>query len=134
MIARQFSVYIAVGLVSAVTDVGLMQFLISFDAHYLIAATFGFVVGLAVNFLLHSRITFKEVYSFRMFARYMAVVLVNYVLILIVVQIFHESLSMPVLGKVVSLPLVAINGFFLSKHWIYKSDRKPISSLEDSGN
>lgn len=69
-----------------------------------------------------------------MFARYMAVVLVNYALILIVVQIFNELLSMPVLGKVVSLPLVAINGFFLSKYWIYKSDRKPITALEDSGH
>ncbi|WP_386077635.1 GtrA family protein [Vreelandella sp. F11] len=124
MIARQFSVYIIVGIVSAVTDIGLMQLLITFNIHYLVSATFGFFAGLVVNFTLHSRITFKEDYSHVMLARYIAVVLANYVLVLIIVQIFNSWLSMPILGKVVSLPLVALNGFFLSKYWIYRSDER----------
>jgi hypothetical protein len=28
--------------------------------------------------------------------------------------------GMPILGKLLSLPVVAINGFFVSKLWIYK--------------
>lgn len=124
MITRQFSVYIAVGLVSALIDVGLMQLLISFEFHHLASATFGFIFGLIVNFLLHSRITFKEPYSLRIFTRYMAIVLINYVLVLAIVQLFNELLLLPVLGKIVSLPFVAINGFILSKYWVYKSNRK----------
>ena len=50
MIARQFIVYIVVGIVSALIDVGLMQLLLFFGIHYLVAATFGFAVGLLVNF------------------------------------------------------------------------------------
>tara|TARA_R110000851_G_scaffold333320_1_gene512106 strand:+ start:4490 stop:4858 length:369 start_codon:yes stop_codon:yes gene_type:complete len=122
MIASQFSIYILVGIVSALIDVGLMQLLISFGLHHLIAASCGFFVGLIVNFLLHSRITFKEDYSHSMLARYITVVLANYVLVLIVIQIFNSWLSMPIVGKLFSLPLVALNGFFLSKYWIYKTN------------
>jgi len=27
---------------------------------------------------------------------------------------------LPLPGKLLSLPVVAVNGFFLSKHWIFK--------------
>ena len=121
MIARQFIVYIVVGIVSALIDVGLLQLLLFFGIHYLVAATFGFAVGLLVNFFLHSRITFKEDYAHSIFARYLVVVFINYALTLVVVQVFHNWLAMPVLGKVFALPVVAINGFFLSRHWIYKT-------------
>lgn len=121
MIVSQFSVYILVGIVSALIDIGLMQLLINFGFHHLIAASCGFFAGLVVNFILHSRITFKEDYSHRMLVRYITLVMANYVLVLIVIQIFNSWLSMPVLGKILSLPLVALNGFFLSKYWIYKA-------------
>lgn len=124
MILRQFIVYIAVGLVSAAIDVGLMQALIFFEINYLIAATFGFFIGFLANFFMHSRITFKENYSHSMFARYIAVVLANYALTLTTIQAFHHWFTMPVLGKIISLPLVAINGFFFSKYWIYKNKDK----------
>ena len=28
--------------------------------------------------------------------------------------------QLPLPGKLISLPVVAVNGFFLSKHWIFK--------------
>lgn len=121
MISRQFLIYVSVGLVSALVDVGLMQLLISANIHYLAAATFGFISGFAVNFFLHARITFQKDFSFSMFARYVAVVAANYGLTLVLVQVFYYWLSMPVLGKIVSLPVIAITGFILSKYWIYKS-------------
>lgn len=121
MILNQATVYIMVGIGSAVIDVGLTQLLLSFDVHYLTAVTFGFVVGLVINFLLHSHITFKEVYTLKTFARYILVVLFNFVLVLFFVQLFQNWLSLPILGKIISLPVVAVSGFVLSKYWIYKS-------------
>lgn len=132
MIARQFFIYILIGLVCAATDLGLMKLLISFNTHYLVAASFGFIIGLILNFLMHSKITFKKGFSIDILRRYMTVVFVNYVLVLIMVKIFNELLSMPVLGKIISLPFVAINGFFLSKYWIYNSNRKSTSTPADS--
>lgn len=120
MASRQFCVFITVGAASAVIDIGLMQFLLWSRINYLIAATFGFVVGFLFNFLLHSRITFGSRYSHRALIRFMVVVLVNYFLTLLTVSLFHEALNMPLVGKVFSLPLVAVNGFLLSKNWVYR--------------
>lgn len=118
--SKVFLIYISVGLTCAAVDIGLMQALLLINVNYLIAATFGFTVGLIVNFLLHTRITFKARYSHWALMRYMVVVLLNYLLTLLTVFVFQASLNMPLLGKVISLPLVAINGFFLIKHWVYK--------------
>lgn len=117
---HQFIVYILVGISSAVIDVGLMKLLNMSGVHYLLAANVGFVAGLSANFLLHSRLTFKTSYSHSALTRYISVVLVNYLLTMLCVTIFHNWLGMPVLGKVISLPIISINGFLLSKYWIYK--------------
>ncbi len=119
-ISQRFLVYVIVGISCALIDIGLMQLLISFDINYLLAATCGFSAGLLLNFLLHTRVTFKASYSHNAFLRYMIVVLVNYLLTLVTVSLFQVSLDMPLLGKILSLPLVAINGFFLIKNWVYR--------------
>lgn len=120
MISRQFIVFVGVGLACAAIDIGLMQTLTWAGMHYMLATTLGFGAGLAVNFLLHTRITFSASYSHGTLLRFMAVVLANYLLTLLTVSLFHAWLDMALLGKVVSLPLVAVNGFLLSKHWVYR--------------
>ncbi|WP_229632116.1 GtrA family protein [Pseudoduganella violaceinigra] len=117
---NQFVVYLLVGVTSAVIDVGLMKILGLLGVHFMLAANAGFLAGLAANFLLHSRLTFRTGYSHATFVRYLGVVFANYLLTMLCVSAFHYWLDMPVLGKVLSLPLVAVNGFYLSKHWIYK--------------
>jgi putative flippase GtrA len=117
---RQFFIYILVGVSSAVIDVGLMKLLTVSGVHYLLAANVGFVAGLSANFLLHSRLTFKTSYSHSALARYISIVLLNYLITMLCIKVFHNWLDMPVLGKVVSLPIISINGFLLSKYWIYK--------------
>lgn len=122
---RQFLIYLAVGVASAAIDIGLMQLLILLQVHYIIATTFGFSAGLAFNFILHSNITFKSNYSHGVLLRYLTVVVANYCITLLTVTFLETWMQMPVLGKILSLPLVAINGYFLSKHWIYKSPNRP---------
>lgn len=120
MPSRQFFVFILIGIACALIDVGLMQFLIWMGINYLIATTAGFLSGLTLNFLLHTRITFDSDYSREVFFRFMVVVLVNYFLTLLTVSFFHVLLNMALLGKFISLPMVAFNGFFLSKKWVYR--------------
>lgn len=121
MAAQKFFIYILVGVVTAAIDVGLMQFLFFIGIHYLISTTVGFAAGLFVNFLLHTRVTFGVPYSHTSLARYIAVVAANCILTLLAVEIFHSWTGTPLLGKVLSLPLVALNGFLLSKYWIYRT-------------
>lgn len=118
--SRMFLVYIAVGIICAFTDIGIMQLLIYLKINYLLATTIGFSIGLILNFYLHTRVTFKARYTRYALVRYLGVVLINYFLTLLIVFVFQWSLNMPLLGKIVSLPIIAVNGFLLIKHWVYK--------------
>lgn len=117
---RQFSVFIGVGAFCAVIDVGLMQLLILSGAHHVLAATAGFLAGLGANFALHTRITFRSNFTNIIFVKFVAVVLVNYLVTIVFVSASFEIFGSALAGKIVSLPLVAVNGFLLSRHWIYR--------------
>lgn len=117
---RRFVIYIGVGIICALIDIGLMQLLALFGAHFMVATTAGFAAGLVVNFLLHTHVTFSASYSHGALMRYLIVVAVNYALTLASVAIFHAWLDMALLGKLLSLPLVAVNGYWLGKLWIYR--------------
>jgi putative flippase GtrA len=101
-------------------DVGLMQALIAGGIHFASATTAGFAAGLLVNYAFHSRVTFEAAATPFNFARYLCVVGINYLLTMAFVSMSVALLGIPLAGKLVSLPLVALNGFVLSKYWIFK--------------
>jgi putative flippase GtrA len=117
---RQFGLFLAGGLLCALADVGLMQLLLAVGAHYAGATTAGFAAGLLVNYAFHSRLTFAAAASAPRFARYLCVVGLNYLLTLAWVALSVALFANPLPGKLVSLPLVALNGFVLAKYWIFK--------------
>ncbi len=118
--SRQFLVFVAGGILCALIDVGLMQLLLLLGVHYSLAASAGFGTGLLVNYAFHTKITFEKSATSSNFIRYMCVVGINYLLMLASVALAATFLDNPLAGKLVSLPIVAINGYLLSKHWIYK--------------
>lgn len=117
---RQFAVFVTGGAVCALVDVGLMQLLSAAGVHFASATTAGFAAGLLVNYAFHSRVTFAAAATPANFMRYLCVVGVNYLLTMACVALSVALLGMPLPGKLVSLPLVALNGFMLSKYWIFK--------------
>jgi putative flippase GtrA len=117
---RQFGVFIGVGLVCATVDVGFMHWLIGTGVSPLVSASWGFALGLCLNFLLHSRMTFKTSASWERLGRFLWVVALNYGLTLGCVEAGAFWLASPLLGKLISLPLVALNGFYLSRKWVFK--------------
>jgi len=117
---RQFVVFVGVGVVCAAFDVAIMQFLIFIGVAYIIATTGGFISGLVANYFLHTRVTFDSSLGFRRFAKFFIVVMINYFLTILFVVASSNWLGSAIVGKLASLPLVAVNGFFLSKHWVYK--------------
>lgn len=118
--SRQFLVFVAGGILCALIDVGLMQLLLLLGVHYSLAASAGFGTGLLVNYAFHTKITFSSNANSSNFVRYLCVVSINYLLMLACVALAAALLDNPLAGKLVSLPIVAINGYLLSKHWIYK--------------
>jgi putative flippase GtrA len=118
--SRQFGTFVAGGLLCALVDIGVMQGLLRAGAHFAGATTAGFLAGLLVNYAFHSRVTFEAAASTSSFARYLCVVGLNYLLTMGCVSLAVSLAGMPLLGKIVSLPLVSITGYLLSKFWIFR--------------
>lgn len=117
----QFVVFVAGGVLSAVADIGTMQLLLSSGVPAMVAATAGFAVGLAVNYAFHAKVTFRRLGSTSGAAlRYLCVVGMNYLLTLALVALGQTLAGSPLIGKIASLPIVAANGFLLSKFWVFK--------------
>lgn len=118
---RQFLIFIAGGLISVAIDIGVMQLMISLEINPLLAATVGFFSGLIFNYLYHVFFTFKSMISFAILVRFMIVVCINYIITIILIYISYSLFMVGVLpGKILSLPIVAANGYLLSKHWVFK--------------
>lgn len=119
-LARQFSAFLGVGLASAALDVGATGGLLWLGVHYAVATTVGFALGLLLNFMGHSRISFGATQSAGMAVRFACVVVLNYGLTLALVTAGAHWLNNPMAGKLVSLPMVAIHGFLWGKYWVFK--------------
>lgn len=118
--SRQFAIFLAGGLLCAGVDIGLMHLLMTTGVHHTAAASAGFGAGLLVNYAFHSQVTFERAASRASFARYLVVVGVNYLITIACVGAAVALADNPLAGKVLSLPLVAVNGFLLSRYWIFK--------------
>lgn len=121
----QFLVFVAGGVLCAVIDIGVMQGLIAAGVAYPLATSGGFASGLLINYGYHAKLTFRTSATSFNFVRFMCVVGVNYLLTMACVALAVHWLPLALdtaslAGKLVSLPLVAVNGFLLSKYWIFK--------------
>jgi putative flippase GtrA len=121
LLSRQFLIFVAGGLISAVIDICAMQLMIAMDVNPLLAATAGFFLGLFFNYIYHVVLTFESTTTLPVLFRFLVVVGINYIitilLIYISLSILHEG-ALP--GKILSLPIVAANGYLLSKYWVFK--------------
>lgn len=120
LLQRQFLVFIAGGTLSALLDIGVMQILLLLGLAPVAAATLGFAAGLLVNYAFHARVTFQQLACRSNIARYLCVVAANYLITVALVALAQAWLHYPLAGKLISLPLVAVNGFLLSKYWVFK--------------
>lgn len=116
----QFLVYVGVGVLTTLVDVGAMAVLMNLGLDAQLATTASFVLGLLVNFLLHTRITFAAQIGWGCAMRFWAIVLVNYGLTLVFVMMAQWLGFNAIAGKIASLPVVAINGFLLGKFWAFR--------------
>jgi putative flippase GtrA len=117
---RQVAVFLGGGVATALLDVGLMQLLIAAGVHYASATTAGFGAGLLFNYAFHSRLTFQAAATPFNFIRFICVVGLNYLLTMGCVALAVALGASTLTGKLVSLPLVAVNTFLLGKYWIFK--------------
>lgn len=116
----------AVGLVVALIDVGLTYATDRLTGDRIIAVTIGFVGGLVSSYLLHATISFSVALApTTQIPRLLITVIINYLLTLGIVIIANAAIGASTMeGKLLSLPIVAICSYLLSRYWIYsQSDR-----------
>lgn len=119
---KQFFRYCVTGGTSTAIDMILVYLLSAnnFSPNYSISI--GFFVGLLVNYQMHHYFTFSvaESLTATRFTRYMAVVVINYLITLCIANIvifFHPGMLM--LGKILSLPIVVLVGYFLTRKFVF---------------
>lgn len=120
MVSRQFMTFIAGGLASAIIDVGIMQLMINTGINHIISTTTGFFIGFLFNYAFHANLTFKSVSSTPTVIRFVTVIGINYFITVLFVSLSDSILGNALTGKIASLPFVAVNGFILSKYWVFK--------------
>ena len=118
--SRQVVVFLGVGLLSTVIDIGIMQVLLLSGVHYAIAVSTGFILALVINYIGHSRLTFRAETSWGGVLSFLVVVLLNYLITLGCTSLSFHLSGVVLLGKLISLPIVAINGYLLSRYWVFK--------------
>lgn len=119
-IHRQFFIFILVGIITSLIDLLVIFILDFFGFNYRACIFFGYLFAISINYYLHSKITFIKKRSPHIFLRFLIVIFANVLLTYFFVEIFvYFDLDYKI-AKVISLPLIAANGFFLSKYWIYK--------------
>lgn len=120
----RFGRFVLVGLACAAVDTAVVWALDRQAFRYGVAVTAGFFAGFLLNYVLHARYTFSvaRLHASQLL-RFIAVVVANYLITLAVVALLHDLAGMDVvIAKVVSLPIVAVNGYWLSKAWVFGKD------------
>ena len=119
MLSRQFLVFCTIGGLSALIDVGVMQILIYGGIHYGLAASLGFIISLIFNYTCQSKLTFKASTSFSTIMKFSCLVVMNYLITMVSVILSQKIFGNPLIGKIFSLPMIAVNSFLWSRYWVF---------------
>lgn len=111
--------FVLVGVLCAALDLGVTHLLLQWALPAWLAASAGFAAGLVANFWGHATWTFQTRLQWRSAWRFAAVVLLNYLLMLLCVLLAQHLANAPLWGKLLALPLVALLGYTLSRRWVF---------------
>ena len=123
IILQQLHIFILLGLLTFILDYGLMWLALILNAHYLAAATIGFIVSLGFNYWSNARFTFQTSLSSCNLVKFGTLALMNYSLTLAFVAGAQFEFNDALFGKAISIPLVACNSFLWSRYWVFNSRR-----------
>ena len=117
----KFVVYVIVGSLSAIIDLTTLNILISLNTNQLVAVTVAFIAGLVFNIKAHALFTFASPLTNKSALKFIAVVAINYLLTLLIIETLITLSCSLITAKVVALPIIAVSGYLLGRHWTFKS-------------
>lgn len=120
---RQFVIFVVGGGASALVDVIVTWLMLTANTNDALAVTVGFISGVALNFIYHTRVTFSARFTAGSAVRFLIVLLFNYLLTLTIVFLLKNTMGVETLiGKIISLPVIAVSGYIASRFWIFKDN------------
>lgn len=125
--AARFGRYVVVGLISMAIDVGGFYLLLALPLDYRLAVAGGYAASLVANYTLHTYFTFEAPrMTWTQVLRFCALVAVNYGLTVAIVWAAKEGLGWPALaGKIASLPVITMNGYYVCRFWVFREPAAP---------
>lgn len=111
------------GFVSTGVDVAILAFLTMLPMWRIAAVSIAFAAGVLVNYYLHKRFTFRSptLVTAQEFARFIAVVLLNYGVTVGVIEVIVATGAGTVMvGKLLSLPIVMAIGYTLTRRFVFR--------------
>ncbi|WP_233139564.1 GtrA family protein [Aggregatibacter actinomycetemcomitans] len=114
--------FFSVGGISALVDIGCLYL---FSKILLwnneLSISLAFILGLVFNYFSHTYFTFQEKANVGNLVKYLILFLLNYintiVLMYLVIELLHIDI---IVAKVITLPIIAVTTFVISKVWVYK--------------
>lgn len=119
MLSRQLFLFCIVGGASALIDIGVMQLFIRAGVHYGLSTSLGFFISLIFNFVFQAKVTFKAVSSFTTIFKFACLIAINYMLTMVFVICSKNFFDQALFGKILSLPVIAVNSFLWSRYWVF---------------
>jgi len=119
-ITSQIIKFTFVGLISAVVDLCTLYISIELGVYTYGAISVAFFLGLITNLWLHARITFETKLKTENSIKFLLIVGMNYGITLGMVFVSQQMWQIYLLGKLASIPMVAINGFLWGKYWVFR--------------
>ncbi len=115
-------IFLFIGVTSAIIDVGSLYILKKFfSLGDIIAISIAFLLGLIFNYICNTYLTFKSRISKERFIRYLILVIINYLITLFLINILIELFTVNIiLAKIISLPIIVVISYSVSKSWVYK--------------
>lgn len=120
MLTRQFLVYLFVGMLTTIVDVGTLQTLLWLGYNITFSVTVAFALATVFNYVTHQRVTFRADHSFGTIVRYGILLGVNYTITLLCTHAGERYVDSALIGKLISLPIVTTIGFLCGKYWIFR--------------
>jgi putative flippase GtrA len=119
----EFIRFAITGGVSTLVDLGGILLAQTIGCRMNVSVSFGYLLGLIVNFLMHKYFTFnsRETVRFREVSLFLSVGWINGFLTLAVVNIIALIGGKIIVGKLLSLPLVVAVGYMLNKKFVFRA-------------
>ena len=120
---KQFVIFLFVGGSSALVDIGSLYL---FNKILLwnneLSISLAFILGLVFNYFSHTYFTFQDKASIGNLIKYLILDLLNYINTIILMYLLTEFLDIDIIiAKVITLPVIAVTTFIISKIWVYKN-------------